>query len=667
MNMKHTITWIFILTALFCSAQTENNSPAATDTTPFYRMSLEELMNVTITVASQSPMTSRESPGIVTIITADEIAKLGVRDLMQLLQQVPGFDFGVDVEGVIGLGVRGNWAHEGKVLLLWDGLDLNEDLYSTLQFGYHYPVDNIKRVEIIRGPGSSMYGGNAEYAVINVITTNSSRRNEIRAGISESGFSNGFGSHGFSFATGKSIGASHLNLSTAYNTAKRSDRNYTDHAGGQYDMSDQSKITDLRYRMDYFYKGLSVTGMYDNYSLDQRDGYELIYKRPYKTEFGMCNVSAKYEIRKSEKLTITPGFRYKHQRPWSYRESVTDDEFTPFNTIVNKKDYFINAVYDPSGRINIVGGIEYYNQAARQKFDTVFFSNGKDVFMLDNYSTYIQGIVKAKPFNIILGSRYDYNPKYGPSFVPRIGLTKVWNKYHLKGLYSRAFRAPSIENINASPNILPENTSVAEFEAGLQVASNSYLTANLFDITTKDPIIYFYNENDEDEYINEKSTGTRGFEIEYKWKSLSWYADVNYSFYTASGHDIISIYRIPGNAEQLLAFPAHKLNLSSNIRISAKINVTPSFTFVSKKYSLLETEPGTSVTHTYDPALYSNITVNFENLFYKGLSLQASCTNLTNAETNYIQPYNGNHSPLPGPGREFLLKLTYSFISEGDR
>ena len=113
-------------------------------------------MNINVSVASILPSTGRESPGIITVITADEINRTGVQDLMQVLQQVPGFDFGVDVEGVIGIGVRGNWAHEGKALLLWDGMELNEDLYATLQFVQHYPIDRIKQIEVIRGPGSAV-------------------------------------------------------------------------------------------------------------------------------------------------------------------------------------------------------------------------------------------------------------------------------------------------------------------------------------------------------------------------------------------------------------------------------------------------------------------------------------------------------------------------------
>ncbi|MBL7925193.1 MAG: TonB-dependent receptor plug domain-containing protein, partial [Bacteroidia bacterium] len=122
-------------------------------------LSLEELMNIKITVASIKELSPRQSPGIVSYITAEDIRNMGARDIMEVLRSVPGFEFGVDVEGVVGLGVRGNWAHEGKVVLFIDGQEMNESLYSTLQFGNHYPIDHIERIEIIRGPGSALHGG----------------------------------------------------------------------------------------------------------------------------------------------------------------------------------------------------------------------------------------------------------------------------------------------------------------------------------------------------------------------------------------------------------------------------------------------------------------------------------------------------------------------------
>ena len=92
-------------------------------------------MNIKISVASIKELTPRESPGVVSYISAEEIHESGANDLVDVLRLVPGFDFAMDVEGVVGIGVRGNWAHEGKVLMLIDGQEMNEGLYSSLQFG----------------------------------------------------------------------------------------------------------------------------------------------------------------------------------------------------------------------------------------------------------------------------------------------------------------------------------------------------------------------------------------------------------------------------------------------------------------------------------------------------------------------------------------------------
>jgi outer membrane receptor for ferrienterochelin and colicin len=89
-----------MLLIMGCPAQAQ---PAAS----YDSLSPEELMNVKITVASVKELTPRQSPGIITCITAKDIQNHGVRDLMEVLRHVPGFKFGMDVEGVVGLGVRG--------------------------------------------------------------------------------------------------------------------------------------------------------------------------------------------------------------------------------------------------------------------------------------------------------------------------------------------------------------------------------------------------------------------------------------------------------------------------------------------------------------------------------------------------------------------------------
>ena len=128
--MKKTVlTFLTIVfTLVSVSAQTDD----------LIEMSFEDLMNMDVTVASKKAMSLRESPGIISVLTAEEILTSGARDLIDVLRLVPGVDFGVDVQGVVGLSIRGNWAHDGKVLMMIDGLEVNEMAFSTLQFGNHY-------------------------------------------------------------------------------------------------------------------------------------------------------------------------------------------------------------------------------------------------------------------------------------------------------------------------------------------------------------------------------------------------------------------------------------------------------------------------------------------------------------------------------------------------
>src|ERR1700740_1155798 len=140
------LLFIFLLSAYVSHAQEPINPASVTDSTKkdtvnYYDMTLEQLLslkahgvpselekliNSLISVASKKPLNVRESPSIVTLVTAEEIKNSGARDLIDVLRLVPGIDFGVDEQGVVGIGMRGNWAHEGKVLLLLDGTGRNE-------------------------------------------------------------------------------------------------------------------------------------------------------------------------------------------------------------------------------------------------------------------------------------------------------------------------------------------------------------------------------------------------------------------------------------------------------------------------------------------------------------------------------------------------------------
>jgi outer membrane receptor for ferrienterochelin and colicins len=136
--------------------------------------SLQELGNIQVYSASKHMQSASDAPSSVTVVTADEIQKYGFRTLAEILESVRGFYITYDRDysfvGVRGFGRLGDW--NSRVLLLVDGHRINNNIDGQAMIGTEFlvDVDLIERVEIIRGPSSSLYGTQAFLAVVNVIT-----------------------------------------------------------------------------------------------------------------------------------------------------------------------------------------------------------------------------------------------------------------------------------------------------------------------------------------------------------------------------------------------------------------------------------------------------------------------------------------------------------------
>jgi outer membrane receptor for ferrienterochelin and colicin len=156
----------FLLFSLACFAQS-----APVDLS---EASLEELTNIQVYSASKHLQNASDAPSSVTVVTADEIQKYGYRTLADILQSVRGFyvtsDRDYSFVGVRGFGRLGD--SNNRILVLIDGHRINDNVFGEPYLGTEFlvDVDLIDRVEIIRGPSSSLYGADAFFAVINVIT-----------------------------------------------------------------------------------------------------------------------------------------------------------------------------------------------------------------------------------------------------------------------------------------------------------------------------------------------------------------------------------------------------------------------------------------------------------------------------------------------------------------
>ena len=137
-----------------------------------------DLANV-VTSAAKGVTTVQEAPAIITVITAEEIRNRGFRTVDQVLETVPGWQtvraVGNQVELPVVRGVS------QSVLLLHDGISLFDPWANLNFFNRYHAVENIKRLELVTGPGGVLWGANSYLGIVNVITKDAEDVNGIEA------------------------------------------------------------------------------------------------------------------------------------------------------------------------------------------------------------------------------------------------------------------------------------------------------------------------------------------------------------------------------------------------------------------------------------------------------------------------------------------------------
>ncbi len=173
--------------------------------TDLTKESIEELMNIHVTSVSKTEQKLSRAASAVFVITAEAIRHSGATNIPDLLRMVPGVDVAQINATVWAISVRGfNGRFSNKLLVLLDG----RPIYSPTFGGVFWevvdlPLNNVERIEVIRGPGGSVWGANAVNGVINIISRKAS---ETRGALLVAGDGNveqGFGTAQYGGAAGK--------------------------------------------------------------------------------------------------------------------------------------------------------------------------------------------------------------------------------------------------------------------------------------------------------------------------------------------------------------------------------------------------------------------------------------------------------------------------------
>lgn len=157
-----------------------------------FQLSVSELLSVPVTTATRQEQPRWRSPNAVSVVSGETLRRYGHRTLADVLQTVvgtiPGFDGWRDHLGL--RGVFGEGTFDSRILWMVDGHRLNDGFFQGASPGETFPVDLavIDHVEVIRGPGSSVYGSNAFFGVVNVVTRSPRQASGAALAVSAGGF-----------------------------------------------------------------------------------------------------------------------------------------------------------------------------------------------------------------------------------------------------------------------------------------------------------------------------------------------------------------------------------------------------------------------------------------------------------------------------------------------
>ncbi len=474
-----------------------------------------------IYTASKHEQKVTEAPSSVSIITADEIEKYGYRTLAEILESVRGmyttFDRNYSYLGVRGFARPADY--NTRVLVLVDGVRLNDAVYDTGAIGTEFilDVDIIERIEIIRGPSSSLYGTNAFFGVVNIITKRGRdlQGPELSTSVGSLETYKGRLSYGDKFSNGIEVF-----LTGTYYDSKGQEELYYKEFDDPETNNGIAEKCDADDVVSFFAKIA-----YGDFTLEgghaERDkrvptgAYGVLFNEPgtYTTdEQGF--LALKYDHTLENQQNILARINYNHYYYYGaymydygtgQPDIVTNEDHAKGDWITGEVQYTV-PLFD---RHHVVVGTEYRNnfRQVQQNFDIY------EVYLDDERDSYYWGLFANDEFQILdqlvlnAGVRYDYFETFGGTTNPRVAL--IYNpleKTALKALYGRAFRAPNASELyyhdagytqKPSEDLEPETINSYEFIIEQYITDQLFGTVNGFYYQINDLITLVTDPSDD--------------------------------------------------------------------------------------------------------------------------------------------------------------------------
>ncbi|MCD6117632.1 TonB-dependent receptor [bacterium] len=543
-------------------------------------------MNIEVVTASKKPQKIREVPATVRVITAGQIKENGYLTLEEALSPLPGFQF----RNIFGLNSyvfeRGVPSQNNLILILVDGIQINELNSGGFYGGGQYNLDNVERIEVVYGPASALYGTNAISGIVNLITKNPKGNEGLNINALYGSFNTlntniGYGFYDEKKDLGFRVSGMLKKSDKADLTEEKGDNNWTENLETfENDYSFDAKLTykDFTAGLIFQNKQVSAGTYYRSVGTIYRDKGTLWNIR-------FINGYLKHNYKKSEKLSLLSQLYYRNATVLDNSvHAVVDtarigyyrpNDLIGFESMVN---------YTPNHKLTLISGIVFERENLAEGYSKTWSNSPEEnparpakPDMKSNTLLSVYGQAQyflLKSLQLTTGARFDNSSVYNQVLTPRAGL--VYNKDRLtaKLLYMEAFRAPRPWDYTwgtGNPDLKPENMNTVEVFLGYNLYSNLRTEASIYKNTITDILI---KDAGRSKWVNSGSLKTDGFELglSYYTEKLSPY--INYTYNDSrykDGGEVPEISKHSANIGVKVALTrGYKFNFSGNYLGSRK-------------------------------------------------------------------------------------------------
>jgi len=599
----------------------------------YFELGLEDLLSVEVTSVAKKKQTLNEVAAAVFVITQKDIQRSGVTSVPEALRMAPGIQVAKMDANKWAITSRGfNSQMTNQLLVLIDGRSVYTPSFSGVYWDVQDTLlDDIDRIEVIRGPGASVWGANAVNGVINIITKNANDTQGglviVGAGNEEKAFASlRYGAIINEYTTVRAY-LKHNNRDDSYSSELSNGHDHWNSLRSGFRVDSQFSLKDT----------LTIQGdIYDNNEnqavnlwQDPSDPDNAIYAPfyrlkniPSKISNNGWNLLSRWGHQLSDQSSTTLQVYFDHT---SRSEAFLDQEHNTFDMDFQHRFQAIQ-----SHDINWGLGYRYIKENFKNSYSVRLLPDkGKQSI----YSAFVQDEITLLPdtVKLTLGVKFEHNDYTGTELQPTARLAwLINNRNTLWGSISQAVRTPSrVERTSKVVGfIVPQpptyTTSVEIFMLGNENFKSEELTAielgyrfklqeNLsFDLSL------FHNNYDDlrslekstpaqlssNQFSNHLSAKSYGLELATEWRPIEWWRlQSNYSYITISSHyDTGFLTSIPTNLVYEGSSPNHQFSVRSMMDLSHNISFD---TWVYYVGGLKQT----AISHTV-PSIPSHTSIN---------------------------------------------------------